>query len=431
MTQNYHLHKKQGLILRDKSRFKVLVAGRRFGKTILAVMSLLLRALENPNQIFWYIAPTYRQAKMIAWRLLKNILPEGEPVKINEQELSIEFLNRNTIIELKGADNEDSLRGMGVHGLVVDEFASIYNNWEVWNEVLRPMLTDTEGWALFIGTPKGKDALWELWLKGQRNQDGFKSWSFKTEDNPFVKEWEIIAARKELPERYFRQEYEASFEDYVGLIWPEFHNDHITKPIYLDKSMPRIAAIDPALSGTTGVLKAAIDEDGVLIIYEEYYEANKRASEVSESIKDDDTKWLIDPAASSKNIQREGKLYSLFDEYVDNGIVAMPGEHDVDAGINRVAEYFKTNKIKIFNTCKNLIWELERYHYTEEKQTTLGITKPKPYKAHDHLCDALRYLVMSRSQAAYIDKTQKIEKGSVAYEMAREEYDNKNWRAKY
>jgi hypothetical protein len=386
------------------------------------------KALSRPKAKVWFCAPYYAQAKMIAWLMLQDILPREIVKKKNENELWIDLIN-DSRISVKGVDNEDSLVGVGLDFIVSDEFA-LYKP-HVWPKILRPMLTDQQGGALFIGTPRGKNAFYELYLKGQRSDLKWESWKFPTRVNPFIPKEEIDEARKTLPDRYFKQEYEASFEDFVGLIWPEFSNDHITKPIYLDKSMPRIAAIDPALSGTTGVLKAAIDEDGVITIYEEYYEANKRASEVTEDIKESGVRWYIDPASSAKSVQREGKLYSLFDEYADNGIIAMPGEHDIEAGINRVAEYFKTGKIKIFSTCKNLIWELERYHYTEEKQTTLGLTKPKPYKAHDHLCDCLRYLIMSRSQKAYIDKTQKIEKGSVAYEMEREKYDNANWRQKY
>lgn len=428
MTQQYHLHAKQGLILQDKSRFQVLVAGRRFGKTILAVMKLLLEALRHKNCMYWYVAPTYRQAKMIAWRLLKNILPEGEPVKINEQELSIEFLRHKSIIELKGADNEDSLRGMGINGLVVDEFASIYNNWVVWNEILRPMLTDTKGWALFIGTPKGKDALWELFIKGQRGEDGFMSWRFATADNPFIDAKEVEEAKQAMPERHFRQEYEASFESYTGLIYPEFTHKSVIAPFFLPKTYPRVGAVDPALSGTTGALKCAIDGDGNIIVYEEYYEQDKRVSEVASVIKED-MFWLIDPASSAKTVQREGKLYSLYDEYADNGLRARPAENDVDAGINRVGEYFKQGKIRIFNTCKNLIWELERYHWAEQRESIGGQVKAKPYKMHDHLCDCLRYIVMSRAAKADLTVPQKIEPGSVAALMAEDENDG--WRSKY
>jgi hypothetical protein len=271
------------------------------------------------------------------------------------------------------------------------------------------MLTDTKGRALFIGTPKGKNSLWELYIKGQRQEDGFSSYCFKTISNPHIDPLEVEDAKKQMNERYFRQEYEASFEDYTGLIYPEFsHKLHVIEPCSLPLFYERIGAIDPAIYGTTGALKAAIDENGIL--YEEYYQSNKRASEVAEALRselttDDKIKWFIDPASAAHNIQRDGRMYTLFDEYRDNGIYCHAGENDVDYGINRVAEYFKKDKIKIFSTCKNLIHELERYHWSEERETTSGMMKPKPYKSEDHLSDALRYLIASRFQKTVKNET--------------------------
>lgn len=393
------MHKNQGIVYQSKARFKVLIAGRRFGKTIVAIITLLLEALLKPKSYLWYVAPTYRQAKMISWRLLKDIMPKSEINKVNESELSV-TLNNGSVIELKGSDNEDALRGAGLDGIVIDEFASIYNNWSVWNEVLRPALTDKKGWGFFIGTPKGKDALYELFIKGQGRDPDWESFTFKTLDNPYIDPKEVEEAKRNTPERYFRQEYEASFEDFVGLIYPEFSRDCIIEPIHVLSYTNRVAAIDPAITGTTGVLKAYVDEDGNIVVYDEYYEVNKRVSEVSEAVKEDGVDWLIDPAAMSKSVQRGSTMYSMVDEYLEHGISAEPANNDVEAGINRVGEYFKSGKLKIFSTCKHLIYELERYHWSEEKITALGVTKPKPYKAMDHLVDSLRYIIMSRTKEA-------------------------------
>lgn len=394
MTKKLELHEKQWQVFSDSSRFIVLVAGRRFGKTILAIIDLIASAWNNPKSRSWYIAPTYRQAEMIAWKMLIEALPKEAIIKKDETRLEITLPN-GAEIALKGADNEDALRGAGLNFVVLDEYAQMKQN--VWQEIIRPMLTDTKGRALFIGTPKGKNSLWELYIKGQRKEDGFSSYCFKTIDNPYVDPQEVADAKKQMNERYFRQEYEASFEDYTGLVYPEFsHKNHIIEPVYLQKVLKRIGAIDPATTGTTASLKAAIDEDGNLFIYDEYYESNKRASDVASIIKEDNIKWFIDPASSGSHIQREGQLYTIFDEYAENGIRAESAEKDVDMGINRVGEYFKLGKIKIFSTCKNFIWELERYHWSEEKETSSGMMRPKPYKKDDHLCDCLRYLVASR-----------------------------------
>jgi PBSX family phage terminase large subunit len=400
----YSLHTNQGAIWTARDRYRVLVAGRRFGKTTLAIHELLQNALLEEKSINWYISPTYKQSKMVAWELLQAIVPETMIYRKYIVELRI-VLDNGSEICLKGADNEDTLRGVGLGFVVLDEYAQMKSN--VWFEVIRPMLTDTEGRALFIGTPKGKNALWELYLKGQKEESDFKSWRFKTSDNPFIKSEEIEQARKELPERFFKQEYEASFEDYTGLVYPEFTVRNIIEPTYLPIHYQRIGAIDPAISGITGVLKAAIDETGAFIIYSEHYELNQRVNEVAQAIKEEGIKWYIDPASGATNIQKDGRLYSLFDEYGDNGIHATTAENDVEAGINRVGEFLKQGQIKIFSTCKSLIYELERYHWTEEKETAGGMLKPKPYKKDDHLVDCLRYILMSRVRESKIPEPPK------------------------
>ena len=412
-----------------------MVTGRRFGKTTLAIAELILYALSHKNSYLWYVAPTYRQAKMIAWRMLKKQIEDlGIQAKFNESELSV-TLPTGSLIELKGADNKESLRGVGLNGLVVDEFASIYDNWTVWNEVLRPILTDKRGWVLFIGTPKGKDALWELWMRGQRGEKDWHSWRFKTIDNKALDlREEVEEARETTPERYFRQEYEASFEDFTGLIYPEFNEkEHIITPYEIPEWWETLGAIDVAVGGTTGVLWGVTNDEDELIIIDEYREVDKRVSEVVSAINykgKTPKQWIIDPASQAKNTTRDGKLYSLFDEYGDNGIYARPGENDVDAGINRVAEYFKTNRIKIFSTCTNLIWELERYHYSESKETIHGDIKAKPFKKDDHLVDCLRYMVMARPQKSQKDG-RKAPRGSVAWYEEQIESENSNWRKKY
>lgn len=391
------LHKSQGIVFHNTSRFKVVAAGRRFGKTVLAAVIMFIEAAKTPNGVYWYVSPTYKQSKQNAWKIFLRLIPrEILAKKPNETELSFTLRN-GAEIHLKGADNPDSLRGSGLDGLIIDEFASIRNSKSVWEEILRPTLSDKLGWCIFIGTPKGKDAFWEIWMKGQRQENGYMSWSFKTEDNPYIPRSEIREAKEQLSDRYFRQEYEASFEDFTGLIWPEFDESiHVIEPCEIPDWYELTNTIDPAVTGTTGALYGAIDDSGTVFIRGEYYEQNKRASEVSEVIREIEGVWYGDPAGKSMKVQRDGILYSLFDEYEDNGIDLLDAQKDVSAGINRVAEYFKAGKIKIFNTCHNLIEELRRYHWSEERETVSGVLEPKPYKSKDHLCDCLRYLIMSR-----------------------------------
>src|SRR5713226_7695696 len=142
----------QWTIFRCSKRYRVLVAGRRFGKTQLALVELCQAAWEE-GRLVWYVAPTYKQAKRVAWNRLKQMTRPYWAGPPREVDLSIE-LARGGTIALRGADNYDGLRGDGLDFLVLDEYATMAP--EAWNEVLRPALADREGSALFIGTPRGR-----------------------------------------------------------------------------------------------------------------------------------------------------------------------------------------------------------------------------------------------------------------------------------
>jgi len=141
-------------VFNDQHRFKVICAGRRFGKSVLARTMILEWALKKADGVCWIVNPSYRQAKEIHWQELQKEVPKSWIAKKNEQELSITLKN-GSVIALKGAENPDSLKGRYLTGLCVDEIASI-RQWEwLWDEALRPMLTDFEAPAVFISTPKG------------------------------------------------------------------------------------------------------------------------------------------------------------------------------------------------------------------------------------------------------------------------------------
>ena len=137
-------------ILDDKARFPILVCGRRWGKSYFSLMWLLKKPLEA-NERRWIVFPTYRQAKMVSWSLLKDIF-SGKQATINETELSI-TLDNGAKIELKGADKPDSLRGVSTTMVVMDEYSYMKEN--VWGEIIQPTLAESQGRALFVGTPTG------------------------------------------------------------------------------------------------------------------------------------------------------------------------------------------------------------------------------------------------------------------------------------
>jgi hypothetical protein len=147
VRRNLSLHPKQMEVYKSKARFRVVVAGRRWGKTMLSRV-LIIKMAQKPKRKIWYVAPTYRMAKQIMWVDLLDVIPKKWIRKINETTLTITLVNQ-TRIELKGADKADSLRGVGIHFLVLDEFQDMAE--ETWTQVLRPTLADTRGHAIFIG----------------------------------------------------------------------------------------------------------------------------------------------------------------------------------------------------------------------------------------------------------------------------------------
>ncbi len=207
-------HRNQQTIRDSEARFKVVVAGRRFGKTIFAINELIRIALEHPRSRSYYIAPTYRQAKEIAWKMMFDNLPSELISSKNEVELTIELIHGATI-SLRGADNPESLKGVGLNFAVLDEYGEMKEN--VWDEIIRPMLVDSKGKAIFIGTPVGYNHFWKLYNKEKDDTD-YKSFHFKTIDNLAIEgiEIEVEKARLETDPIRFSQEYEANFEALIG-----------------------------------------------------------------------------------------------------------------------------------------------------------------------------------------------------------------------
>ena len=219
---HFDLQGLQGEIYADPSRFRVVVAGRRSGKTFGECLALYTRAANKANARCWYVAPTYRMARDIAWPTLKSIVDRAHLAKPpNESQLRMELAN-GAEIALKGADDPDRLRGPGLDFAALDEFAWI--NPYAW-DVLRPALADRQGKALFTTTPAGFNWAYDTFLKGQEGEDGWRSWQFTTAEAGIVPLEEVEAAKRELDPRIFRQEYEASFETLQGRVYSNFDRE--------------------------------------------------------------------------------------------------------------------------------------------------------------------------------------------------------------
>jgi hypothetical protein len=230
----------QWTVFRSDARFRILVAGRRFGKTYLALTELC-QAAWKPGRLVWYVGPTYKQAKRIAWKPLKELTRPYWSRQPNETDLRIELITGGTIC-LRGADNYDSLRGDGLDFLVLDEYASIAR--QVWPEVLRPALADKQGRALFIGTPRGYDHFYDLYQKAQ-SQPHWATFQFTTEEGGNVSGDELKSATHELDERTYRQEFQASFENLTaGLVYYAFDRTRNVEPLRYNPRLPLFWSLD-------------------------------------------------------------------------------------------------------------------------------------------------------------------------------------------
>jgi len=206
---NVKLHDKQREVFDDNHRFKIVAAGRRFGKSRLAAWLLLIEALQSTGKDVFYVAPTYQQARDILWGLLKEL--GHEVIKSAHENTSVLTLVNNRKIYLKGADRPDTLRGVGLCFCVIDEYADIKPN--VWEQILRPALADVQGKALFIGTPKGRNHFYDLYKYAEGNKDEeWTSFHYSSYDNPLIPASEIDAAKRSMSSFAFRQEFLASFE---------------------------------------------------------------------------------------------------------------------------------------------------------------------------------------------------------------------------
>jgi terminase large subunit-like protein len=283
------LKRSQWTVFRCAERFRVLVAGRRFGKTFLALTELV-QAAWGPGRRVWYVAPTYKQAKRVAWKALKSLTKGYWAAKPNETDLTIELISGGTI-SLRGADNYDALRGDGLDFMVLDEYASMAP--EAWTQVLRPALADKQGHALFIGTPRGRNHFFTLYEAAQ-DRPHWAAFQFTTEQGGNVSRQELESATHELDERTYRQEFQASFENLgTGIVYYAFDRMRNVRPLRYDPKLPLFWAIDFNMNPLCSVLGQTAQ--GSVRILEELILPDSNTLAACEEFLDRTRKWTTAP----------------------------------------------------------------------------------------------------------------------------------------
>ena len=384
-----HLTKPQSKIYADDNRFRVVVAGRRFGKTFLSVTELVTQALKGKRRVCWYVAPTYKAAKEIAWDMLLAFLPKEYIQKTNESSLTVTLWNAS-IISLKGAEKPDNLRGRSLDFCVLDEFADMRP--EAWYEVLRPSLSDRQGSALFIGTPKGRNHFYDLWTRGADGNTDWQAFQYTTIDGGQVTAEEIEAAKRDLDERTFNQEYNAQFVNYQGIIYYNFDRTESVSKITDDGSMLHIG-MDFNLDPMSAVV--AIREGSTLKIMDEIVIYGSNTDEIVDEIKTRYPSRQIcvypDPAARQRKTSAGGRTDLSILQNAGFAVKVRDKHSAIRDRINSVNARLKSadgqRHLMIDPKCKQVIKSLERQTYKE------GTSQPDKDSGFDHMNDALGYLI--------------------------------------
>jgi hypothetical protein len=378
------LTKPQQTVAKDTARFRLVAAGRRFGKSFLAIRELCYFA-RNPKTTNYYIAPTYRMARAIAWEPLKERLSDLRWIKkVNETDMRIDLVNGSKIF-CRGADNPDSLRGIFVSGIVIfDEYADMDPN--IWT-VMRPAMADKGGHAMWIGSPKGKNHFYDMFVHG-KTADNWSAYKFTTIEGGQVAAEEIEDAKRDMDERTFKQEFLADWIDYVGLVYYAFGEDCVQK---FAEETPKEICIGMDFNVDPGTAVIARQDKTGLHVFDEIELRNTNTFEMCDEIKkrypNSRVHVFPDPAGSARktsSITTDHKILSNagFNVHVHRS------HPPVKDRINSVNSAFSSGKLVIDPECKSLQNCLTKLSYRE------GSNEPNKGGANDytHFPDALGYM---------------------------------------
>jgi hypothetical protein len=378
----------QSDIFQSTERFRVVVAGRRFGKTFLSTAELISRALSKPDQNVWYCSPTYKASKEVAWDMLTSQIPLEYIHKTNETSLTVTLKNGSTI-SLKGAEKPDNLRGRSLDFVVLDEFADMRK--EAWFEVIRPSLSDRQGGALFIGTPKGRNHFYDLYGKGIDHDGGWQSYQYTTIEGGNVPADEIESAKADLDERTFQQEYEAQFVNYSGIIYYAFKREESVKRHDGDRSVIHVG-MDFNLDPMSAVLMTR--KGDTLHIFDEIVMFGSNTDEMVAELRERYGNGTIviypDPASRQRKTSAGGRTdlsilqNAGFEVRVRNSHAAVRDR--INAVNSRLLSNDGQRRLYVDPKCKKVIESLERHTYKE------GTSQPEK-DGFDHMNDALGYAV--------------------------------------
>jgi hypothetical protein len=408
VTLALKLHSLQAQVANHPSRFKVVVNGRRWGKTRLGGYVAIRDALKGKR--IWWVAPILATAK-IAWRLIKTLVRKIPGALIRESD-KVFYLPGGGEIWFKSADNPDSLRGEGIDGLVLDEADYIPEG--TWSKILRPMLADRKGWAFFISTPREENGWFhELYKRGQADGTTWASWSYPSETNPYLDPAEIDQARGEMSELEFQQEFMALFVGQPDAVYHNFRTALHVKPCCLDLSLPVYVGLDFNNSPRVAVFLQQNPRTKMWSCVGEIHHANqattdqhaemcaawleargiKREGPEGKKKKFPSRKVQAIPDASGSSMQHSGKTdHEMFEAagFTIDAPAANPPIRDRDNAV--LAQLLNAKKevhIQIDPSCKHTIEAFLKFKHKGRKTSPYG-----------HILDAFGYVIYRKTRVA-------------------------------
>jgi len=380
----------------------VLVAGRRFGKTVLAITWLLSEVINaKPGALGYYVAPYRAMAKAIAWELLLDAT-RGIRTGFNISELTVTLPGARRIV-LKGADDPETLEGVGLVACVCDEFGRM--KLAAWEKSLRPALSDNRGRVLFCGKPRGHNHLKDFYDRGTgaTKQEGWSSWLYTTAEGGFVAATDIAEAKRDLPARVYRQEYESTFESLAGRVYDGFtRREHVVAHAEIvRRHCPTgrwnfrrvIIGVDWGLTNPGVMLVVGETGTGqIVVVHEEVHTETLVADlgwlRIARELRSKFgpiERFTADPSAP-------GNIKAL--RIAISPTVVENAHNEVAEGIRRVSiallpRQDKSPGLIVSDACQVFIREIEGYVWREVS----GVTVEEPTKQNDHCVDAARYAI--------------------------------------
>ena len=384
-------------LFESPKRWGIIVAHRRAGKTVACIQRLIVRALTEgkADGRYAYIAPFREQAKTVAWGYLKQYaygVVKDPANDLRESDLQVRLINGSTV-RLFGSDNPNAIRGMYLDGVVLDEYADMRSS--LWGEVIRPALSDRQGWAVFIGTPRGRNAFWDIYEEALKDPEWF-SLTLKASETKLLPESELDSARKTMTENQYEQEYECSFDAaIIGAVYAKelkLHKDKVISLPY-DGSTLVHTAWDIGIGDPTSIWFYQLVGHEVRLI--DFFEDSSEAAPYYASILKSkgyryDTAWLPHDAFNKQSATG----LSFAEALRDTGLkVEMVQKLPLADGVNAAKMlfprcYFDAKK------CQAGLEALQGYHWDYNDR----MDQIKSTPVHDwtsHAADAFRYMALA------------------------------------